>query len=217
MRILLIEDDKSLGRAVRDHLSMQNHAVDWVLNLADAQTVITTTPYSFILLDLRLPDGNGIDFLKTIRDNGGTVPVIILTAHDQISDRIEGLNGGADDYLVKPFDLYELSARLSAVVRRISGRAKSGITVNDMMIDTDLRRVFLGEKEIELSGREWTLLECFIRHPDKLVTRGEIEETIYAFGSEIESNTVEVYISRLRKKIGKERIKTHHGRGYSLC
>lgn len=217
MRVLLIEDDKSLGRAVRDHIINQNNAVDWAETLEDAYASTATTRYDFILLDLRLPDGNGLNFLKDIRTKNVTSPVVILTAHDQISDRIEGLNSGADDYIVKPFDLHELTARIGAVARRTNGQAKSEVTIGTMKIDMDNKRVFIENTEIELSSREWAIIEHMAKHPNMLVTKTQIEDTIYAFGSEVESNTVEVYISRLRKKIGKDRIKTHHGRGYSLC
>ena len=217
MRVLLVEDDESLGRAVRDHIVNQNNAVDWAETLDDAFAAVETIEYNFILLDLRLPDGNGLDFLKTIRAKNILTPVVILTAHDQISERIEGLNCGADDYLVKPFDLFELTARMGAVTRRIIGQGKSDVVLGDMTIDTSNKRIFIQGKEIELSSREWAIVEYMASHPNMLVTKSQIEDTIYAFGSEIESNTVEVYISRLRKKIGKDRIKTYHGRGYSLC
>lgn len=217
MRVLLVEDDKSLGRAVRDHIVNQNNAVDWAETLDDAFASVETIDYNFILLDLRLPDGNGLDFLKTIRAKNILTPVVILTAHDQVSERIEGLNCGADDYLVKPFDLFELTARMGAVTRRIIGQGKSDVVLGDMTIDISNKRIFIQDKEIELSSREWAIVEYMASHPNMLVTKSQIEDTIYAFGSEIESNTVEVYISRLRKKIGKDRIKTYHGRGYSLC
>lgn len=217
MRVLLIEDDKSLGRAVRDHLINQNNAVDWAETLEDAYSAVATTHYDFILLDLRLPDGSGLDFLKNIRAKNLGSPVVILTAHDQISERIEGLNSGADDYIVKPFDLYELTARIGAVARRTNGLSKSEIRIGSMTLDMENKRLFIDNKEIELSSREWAIIEHMATHPNMLVTKAQIEDTIYAFGSEVESNTVEVYISRLRKKIGKDRIKTHHGRGYSLC
>ena len=217
MRVLLIEDDKSLGRAVRDHLINQNNAVDWDETLEDAYSAVATTHYDFILLDLRLPDGSGLDFLKNIRAKNLGSPVVILTAHDQISERIEGLNSGADDYIVKPFDLYELTARIGAVARRTNGLSKSEIRIGSMTLDMENKRLFIDNKEVELSSREWAIIEHMATHPNMLVTKAQIEDTIYAFGSEVESNTVEVYISRLRKKIGKDRIKTHHGRGYSLC
>ena len=216
MRVLLIEDDKSLGRAVRDHLINQNNAVDWAETLEDAYSAVATTHYDFILLDLRLPDGSGLDFLKNIRAKNLGSPVVILTAHDQISERIEGLNSGADDYIVKPFDLYELTARIGAVARRTNGLSKSEIRIGSMTLDMENKRLFIDNKEIELSSREWAIIEHMATHPNMLVTKAQIEDTIYAFGSEVESNTVEVYISRLRKKIGKDRNKTHHGRGYSL-
>jgi len=217
MRVLLIEDDKSLGSAVRDHLAKQKHALDWMLTKEDAIAAHAAIIYDFILLDLRLPDGNGLEFLQSLRTNKDATPVIILTAHDQVSDRIAGLNHGADDYLVKPFDLDELSARIQAVQRRLYGQTKSEIILGRMVIDMDNKRVFIEGHDVPLSGREWTILEYLARHPSMLVSKGQIEEAIYAFGSEIESNAVEVYVSRLRKKIGRDRIKTHHGRGYSLC
>lgn len=217
MRVLLIEDDKSLGRAVHDHIIKQNNAVDWAQTLEDAYASVAGTRYDFILLDLRLPDGNGLTFLKNIRAKNVTSPVVILTAHDQISERIEGLNSGADDYIVKPFDLYELTARIGAVARRTNGQAKSELQIGTMTIDMDSKRLFIDNEEIGLSAREWAIIEHMASHPNMLITKNHIEDTIYAFGSEVESNTVEVYISRLRKKIGKDRIKTHHGRGYSLC
>jgi len=217
LRILLIEDDTSLGRAVRDHLIAQNQAVDWVETREDAHAAYQGVLYDFVLLDLRLPDGNGLEFLQSLRDAKDATPVIILTAHDQVSDRIAGLNHGADDYLVKPFDLRELSARMLAVTRRLSGQAKSEIILGNMVVDMENKRVFIEGGEVGLSGREWTILEYMARRPSMLVSKGQIEEAIYAFGSEIESNAVEVYVSRLRKKIGRDKIKTHHGRGYSLC
>ncbi|MET0747326.1 MAG: response regulator [Rhizobium sp.] len=216
MRILLVEDDDTLGSAVRDHIAATVHAVDWVKNLADAANAANSVHYGLILLDLNLPDGIGIDFLKSRRKNDDATPVIILTARDQISDRIEGLNSGADDYLVKPFNLGELSARIMAVARRYSGSPQPMLKIGDLEIDQSQRRLLLSGKDIILTGREWAVLDLLVARPGALVSKDQIEEALYAFGSEIESNTVEVYVSRLRKKIGKDRIRTARGVGYSL-
>lgn len=216
MRILLVEDDDTLGSAVRDHIAATVHAVDWVKNLADAANASNSVHYGLILLDLNLPDGVGIDFLKTLRKNAKETPVIILTARDQISDRIEGLNSGADDYLVKPFNLGELSARIMAVARRYSGSPQPMLKIGDLEVDQSQRRLFVAGKDVVLTGREWAVLDLLVARPGAMVSKDQVEEALYAFGSEIESNTVEVYVSRLRKKIGKDRIRTARGVGYSL-
>ena len=216
MRILLVEDDDTIGSAVRDHIAAGPHAVDWVKNLADADEVTSAVNYGLILLDLQLPDGSGIGFLKRLRRRPDETPVIILTARDQISDRIEGLNSGADDYLVKPFNLGELTARILAVARRYSGSPQPTIRFGDLEIDQPQRRVRPVDKDVVLTGREWAVLDLLVVRPGAIVSKDKIEEALYAFGSEIESNTVEVYVSRLRKKIGKDRIRTARGVGYSL-
>jgi two-component system, OmpR family, response regulator len=216
LRVLLIEDDATLGEAVRDHVAAGDHAVDWMKTIDTGTSALATTAYGLVLLDLRLPDGSGIDLLKKFRDRGGTTPVIILTAHDQISDRIEGLNSGADDYLVKPFNLGELTARMLAVSRRYSGRPVSLVKVGDLEIDAADRRVTAAGEAITLSGREWAVLDALAARPNAVVSKAQIEEALYAFGSEIESNTVEVYVSRLRKKLGRDHIATLRGIGYRL-
>ncbi|MBB3977070.1 two-component system OmpR family response regulator [Rhizobium azooxidifex] len=216
MRVLLIEDDAILGEAVRDHVAAGGHAVDWVLELDDARAATKAVHYALILLDLRLPDGSGIAFLRALRDAGDRTPVIILTAHDQISDRIEGLNSGADDYLVKPFNLGELSARMLAVVRRYGGNPSPVIRLGALEIGPADRRIVSGDQEITLSGREWAVLDVLLARPGATVSKGQIEEALYAFGSEIESNTVEVYVSRVRKKLGHDHILTVRGVGYRL-
>ncbi|RWX81837.1 response regulator transcription factor [Neorhizobium lilium] len=216
MRVLLIEDDVTLGEAVRDHVTSGGNAVDWMTNLDSAASALSTTVYGLILLDLRLPDGSGITLLKDLRAKGITAPVIILTAHDQISDRIEGLNCGADDYLVKPFNLGELTARILAVSRRYSGRPVSIVRIGGLEINATERRVTADGEVISLSGREWAVLDVLAGRPGAVVSKAQIEEALYAFGSEIESNTVEVYVSRLRKKLGHDRIVTLRGVGYQL-
>ena len=216
LRVLLVEDNEILGEAVRDHIAAADHAIDWMKTLDDARMSLRTVSYGLILLDLRLPDGSGISLLKELRAGGNATPVIILTAHDQISDRIEGLNSGADDYLVKPFDLGELSARMLAVIRRYGGNISPLIRFGDLVISPVDRRVFAGEAEVGLSGREWAVLDTLLSRPGAIISKARIEEALYAFGSEIESNTVEVYVSRLRKKLGRDRITTQRGLGYCL-
>ncbi|WP_337267319.1 response regulator [Oryzifoliimicrobium ureilyticus] len=216
MRILLVEDDKMIGEAVREHLISGGNAVDWVRNLADAEAAARSVHYAVVLLDLQLPDGSGIDFLKQLRSNQDAAPVIILTARDQISDRIDGLNAGADDYLVKPFNLGELEARINAVSRRSGATPQPIVKMGTLEIDRSSHRVLVDGAPAELTGREWAVLDLLLVRPGAVVPKERIEEALYAFGSEIESNTVEVYVSRLRKKIGKERIKTARGLGYTL-
>lgn len=216
LRVLLVEDDATLGEAVRDHVASGDHAVDWMKTIDTAKSALSTTSYGLVLLDLRLPDGSGIALLKEFRARGVTTPVIILTAHDQISDRIEGLNSGADDYLVKPFNLGELTARMLAVSRRYSGRPVSLLRVGDIEIDAADRRVTAGGEIISLSSREWAVLDALSVRVGAVVSKSQIEEALYAFGSEIESNTVEVYVSRLRKKLGRDHIATLRGIGYRL-
>lgn len=216
MRILLIEDDTILGQAVRDQIAADGHSVDWVNRLDAAGDAIRTTGFDLILLDLMLPDGRGIGFLKTMRARGGVTPVIILTALDQVSDRIEGLNAGADDYLVKPFDLAELSARIGSVARRYSGNPNPVLLLQGLAIDLAARTVQRGGKPIALTAREWVLFEAFLQNPNQLLSKAQLEERLYSFDTEIESNTIEVHISRLRKKLGASVLLTERGMGYRL-
>lgn len=216
MRILLIEDAETLGEAVRDQIAEDGHAVDWVTTLSHAEASARSTSYNLILLDLMLPDGKGLDFLRQRRQRGDQTPVIILTALDQISDRIEGLNSGADDYLVKPFDLSELSARIAAVARRYSGKPNPLLHLGELEIDTSSRSIRRGGQIVDLTAREWAVFESFLQRPGTLITKASLEDCLYAFGAEIESNTIEVYISRLRKKLGAGLIETARGMGYRL-
>jgi two-component system OmpR family response regulator len=216
LRILLIEDDAVLGEAVRDYVAGLGHAVDWMQTLDDGRAATGTVDYDLMLLDLRLPDGSGLTLLKDLRRAGAATPIIILTAHDQISDRIEGLNSGADDYLVKPFNLGELGARMLAVARRYAGASLPVLEAGPLTIQLADRRVVRDGAPVDLSSREWAVLARLATRPDAIVSKGEIEEALYAFGSEIESNTVEVYVSRLRKKLGKDCVETLRGIGYRL-
>ena len=216
MRILLVEDAEGLGEVIQDQIADEGHAIDWVQTIAHAEASLHTTHYDLILLDLMLPDGSGIDLLIKIRHSGETTPVIILTARDQISDRIKGLNGGADDYLVKPFDLSELSARIAAVSRRYAGNPNPLLQIGTLDVDLTKHLVSRDGVSINLTAREWALLEAFIQRPGTLLSKSQLEDHLYAFGAEIESNTIEVYISRLRKKLGRDQLETVRGLGYRM-
>ena len=216
MRILLIEDDAVLGAAVRDQIAGDGHGVDWVQRLDAADLAIAGVPYDLVLLDLMLPDGRGLPFLRRLRARGAATPVIILTALDQVSDRIEGLNAGADDYLVKPFDLAELSARIGSVARRYGGNPNPLITHGPLQIDLAAHRIQRDGTPVQLTAREWALLEAFLARPGQLLSKAQLEDKLYTFDAEVESNTIEVHISRLRKKLGAELIVTERGLGYRL-
>lgn len=217
MRVLLVEDDELLGDAVKTHVHRQGHAVDWALSCETAEENLAVTPYDLMLLDLRLPDGSGLDILKALRARRDETPVIIMTAHDQVSDRIAGLNAGADDYLVKPVDLGELQARIHAVSRRYGTHKLPAIVVNGLSVYPSDRRIEdAGGVSIILSSREWAVLDRLIARKRAIVSKAQIEEALYAFGAEVESNTVEVYVSRLRRKLGRDAIETVRGVGYRI-
>lgn len=216
MRILLIEDDAVLGAAVRDQIAGDGHSTDWVTRLDAARDAIAGAAYDLVLLDLMLPDGLGIAFLKAMRARGEVTPVIILTALDQVSDRIAGLNAGADDYLVKPFDLAELSARIGSVARRYAGNPNPLVSHGDLEIDQAARSIRRQGKPVTLTAREWALFEAFLARPGQLLSKAQLEEKLYAFDAEVESNAIEVHVSRLRKKLGAAVIETERGLGYRL-
>jgi two-component system OmpR family response regulator len=216
MRILLVEDDAILGAAVRDHIIGDSHSVDWVTRLDAAGDHLDSAAYDLILLDMMLPDGHGLGFLRKLRMKGCATPVVILTALDQISDRIQGLNAGADDYMIKPFDLSELSARLNAVARRYSGNPNPLIEIGDLQVDLAARTVVRAGRLVDLTAREWALFEAFVQRPAQVLSKAQLEERLYAFGAEVESNTIEVHVSRLRKKLGHSIVDTVRGIGYRL-
>jgi two-component system OmpR family response regulator len=216
VRILLIEDEPLLADAVCEHLKRAGHAVDWFGRIDDADAALDTTEYGLVLLDLHLPDGRGLDLLKRRRKSGDKRPVIICTARDQIRDRIEGLNAGADDYLVKPYDLDELLARVQAVQRRYDGQPNPAIVIGSLTIDISAHQVNQKGHDVPLTAREWALIECLARRPGAIVSKTQVEDALYTLGSEVESNAVEVYVSRLRKKLGSSTIETVRGLGYKL-
>ena len=216
MRILLVEDAEGLGEVIQDQIADEGHAIDWVQSNSHAEASLRTTHYDLILLDLMLPDGSGIDLLKQVRKSGEKTPVIILTARDQLSDRINGLNAGADDYLVKPFDLSELSARIAAVSRRYAGNPSPKLQIGTLEVDLTKHLIYRDGVSINLTAREWALFEAFIQRPGTLLSKSQLEDHLYAYGTEIESNTIEVYVSRLRKKLGKDQFETVRGLGYRM-
>ncbi|KIC35698.1 transcriptional regulator [Ruegeria sp. ANG-R] len=216
MKILILEDAVSLAEAVVDHLNLHNHVVDHFTHIEDAETALLTMSYDVVLLDLNLPDGSGISLLKKMRANGAKNPVLILTARDQIRDRIAGLDAGADDYIVKPFDLDELVARIKSVARRSQLLPDESRPLGDCVIDVKNRTVERGNDSVALTRKEWILLELLLRRPGNIVERTTLENALYSFDEDIESNALEVHISRMRTKLGRSVIKTHRGLGYSV-
>lgn len=216
MKLLLIEDELALSEALTAMLRAEGFAVDPVATLDSAETAVRISTYDAVLLDLYLPDGDGMQWLRRWRASGNSTPVIIMTARDQVSDRIAGLQSGADDYLVKPFDVQELVARLGAVLRRAHGSASSWLQVGTLALDLQGRRLRLGDQEIELTLKEWAVLEKLASRPGRIVNKNSLDQALYSFDDEIGSNTLEVYISRIRKKIGKQRVETVRGLGYRL-
>ncbi|MDB5901964.1 MAG: two component transcriptional regulator, winged helix family [Betaproteobacteria bacterium] len=214
MRVLLVEDDSMIGDSVRKGLRQDGFTVDWVRDGKAAEAALAGHTYDAILLDLGLPGKGGVEVLKSLRRAGNDVPVLITTARDAVSDRVAGLDNGADDYIVKPFDLDELAARIRAVVRRRAGRAESLIRAGDVTLDPASHRVTLRGSAVALSARELALLEALLDRRGAILSRSQLEERIYGWGEEVESNAVEVYVHALRKKLGADLIKTVRGVGY---
>lgn len=216
MRILLVEDDPLLGSGVRTGLMQDGFAVDWVRDGQAARLAIEAEPYALAVLDLGLPRLSGMDLLKHLRATGRDLPVLILTARDTVADRIKGLNAGADDYLIKPFDLTELIARIRALLRRAGGHAAPVICHGNVALDPVAHSVTLDGKPIELSAREFSLLHELLQNRGRVLSREQLEQRIYGWNEEIESNAVEVYVHRLRKKLGQTVIRTVRGVGYTM-
>jgi two-component system, OmpR family, response regulator QseB len=217
MRLLLVEDDAMIGESVRTGLRRDGFTVDWVQDGRAAELALGNGVYDTLLLDLGLPRKEGLEVLKTLRRNGNRIPVLVLTARDSVADRVKGLDAGADDYLVKPFDLDELSARIRALLRRQAGRAEPVIQFGDLALNPGMREVTIKGRSLALSGREFALLEAFLERPGAVLSREQLEEKLYGWDEEVESNTVEVYIHSLRKKLGQEFIKNIRGVGYMVA
>lgn len=216
MRILLVEDDPHIGDGIAAGLKKLGMAVDWFSDGAQGQSAPLAAPYDAAVLDLGLPNIDGIEILRHWRKQGLTLPVLILTARDALPDRLTGLNSGADDYLCKPFALEELEARLNALVRRSHGRSDSSLTFGSLYLDTSAQTATLGGKPLNLTAREWRLLEMLVANPKHIISRAQIEDKLYGWDQEVESNAVEVHIHNLRKKIGSSVIQTKRGLGYQL-
>ena len=216
MRLLLVEDDSMIGAAVEEGLRREGHTVDWVRDGREAEVVVPGGSYELVLLDLGLPRRDGLTILRSWRTKGVSIPVVIITARDAVADRVAGLDAGADDYLVKPFDLDELSARVRAVMRRRAGRSDAVVKVGELEIDTATKRVKLGGREVMLSAREYALLEALANRPGAYLTRAQLEERLYGWDEEIASNAVEVHIHALRRKLDPNLIRNVRGMGYTL-
>lgn len=216
MRLLLVEDDPMIGESAQKGLRQDGFAVDWVRDGQAAELALANGVYELVLLDLGLPRKGGLDVLSGLRARGNAVPVLILTARDSVPDRVKGLDGGADDYLVKPFDLDELGARVRALLRRRSGRAEPLITHGDLTLNPATREASLAGKPLTLSAREFALLEALLDRPGAILSRAQLEERVYGWGEEVESNTVEVYVHSLRKKLGTQFIRNVRGVGYTI-
>jgi two-component system response regulator QseB len=216
VRLLLVEDDAMIGAAAQEGLRRDGHAVDWVRDGAQASAALANGVYEAMLLDLGLPKRDGLSVLREVRAKRSDIPVIVITARDAVADRVAGLDAGADDYLVKPFDLDELAARIRAVVRRRAGRAAAVLQAGDLELDTAARRARWKGREVALSAREFTLLETLAERPGAYFTRAQLEDRLYGWGEEVGSNAVEVHIHALRRKLDPSVIRTVRGLGYCL-
>ena len=217
MKILLVENDLLLGESVVAAMQLGGYVIDWVKDGVSAVSALQTTLiYDLVLLDIGLPDISGLDVLKKARSHGLDVPVLILTARDAVADRVAGLDAGADDYVIKPFDRKEVFARIRSLDRRLKGRPSDELIVGDLVLQPSNHEILYCGEELVLTKNEFNVLQTLIERAGRPVLKSYLEESLYAWGSEICSNAVEVYIHRLRKKIGKENIKTIHGIGYKM-
>lgn len=216
MRVLLVEDDALLGDGLRAGLGQAGFAVDWVRTGSDAVHALDAEPVAAVVLDLGLPDLSGFEVLRRLRARGNKVPVLILTARDAVGDRVKGLDGGADDYVVKPVDLAELAARLRALIRRASGEAAPALRRGELELDAAAHRVVFRGQPVELSAREFALLHELMRSGGRVLSREQLEERLYSWGHEIESNAIEVHVHHLRRKLAPGVIRTIRGVGYMI-
>ncbi len=216
MRILLIEDDAILGDGVEAGLIQAGFGVDWAKTCDEGRLALTTNSYEAVVLDIGLPDGSGLELLREWRQQKNPIPVLILTARDTLADRVTGLNQGADDYLVKPFELDELTARLRALLRRSHQRAAPVLTHKGITLDPQARTVTLDGVSVDLPLREFTLLEELLENEGRVLTRSRLEQSLYGWNAEVESNAIEVHVHHLRRKFGADLIKTVRGVGYMI-
>ena len=216
MRLLLVEDDSMIGEAVQDLLRAEHYAVDWVRDGELAETALRTQAYDLVLLDLGLPRRDGLEVLRSLRARKNRTPVLVATARDGVAQRIAGLDAGADDYVLKPYDLDELLARIRALLRRAAGRAEPVYEHQGVAMDPASREATVQGVPVPLSAREWAVLEALLARPGTVLSRAQLEEKLYGWGDEINSNAVEVYIHGLRKKLGAETIVNVRGVGYMV-
>ncbi len=216
MRVLLVEDDAALADAIKSYLARKSFKVDHALTLASARSLLPLAKWDAMLLDLHLPDGDGLSLIPTARHRLPTLPIIVLTARDQISDRVRGLDSGADDYLIKPFDPDELLARLRAIERRRSGGATAVVTVGHLVIDLGNMTVSRRDEPVSLTAKEWSLLRVLASRLDRIHLKSSLMEALYSFDDDVGSNTLEVFIYNLRKKLGANSIQNVRGMGYRL-
>jgi two-component system, OmpR family, response regulator QseB len=214
MRVLMVEDDDMIAQGLQTALRQAGFAVDWMRDGASAATALLSTEFEVVLLDLGLPRRDGIDVLRELRKRGNATPVIILTARDEIQHRIAGLDAGADDYIVKPFDLDEVMARMRSVLRRASGRGDSSIQHGDLRLDLNSRTILRNGAAVNLSAHEYAVLEALLQRPGAVLSRTQLEDRLYGWDEQIGSNAVEVYIHGLRRKLGSDVIRTLRGVGY---
>lgn len=216
MRVLLVEDDALLGDGLKVGLKLAGFAVDWVQDGQAAKLALETEEYALMVLDLGLPKLNGLEVLKWLRNRQASLPVLILTARDTVVDRVAGLNAGADDYLIKPFDLDELIARLNALLRRSAGQVTQTIQHGEVTLNPSTHEVYKNGVKVVLSAREFALLHALLLHVGHVQSREKLEQYLYGWGEEVESNSVEVHIHHLRKKLGTDLIRTLRGIGYVI-
>jgi len=216
MRILLTEDDPQLGRATQMGLEQAGYAVDWVQSAESAHTAVRLHRYGCLLLDLALPGEDGMQALATLRRGGYDGAILIVTARDQIVDRVAGLDAGADDFIVKPFDLDELAARMRSACRRAAGRTREELVHGDIVIDVAARQVLQAGVAVPLTGKEFSILLMLVEQRGRVLSRAQLEEGVYSWGEEIDSNALQVHIHHLRRKLGKSLIRTVHAIGYSI-
>lgn len=216
MRILVVEDDPVLANGLKIGLGLAGATVDLAETCADARAALETTAYDAVVLDVMLPDGSGLSVLKAMRSGKDRTPVLLLTALDEVSDRIAGLDTGADDYLGKPFDLDELAARVRAVARRGTGRAEPCLTAGGIVLDPSQLAATVGGTPVNLSRREFAVLSALMERPGTIRSKSEIEDRLYGWQEEVESNAIEVHIHNLRAKVGRDAIETVRGLGYRM-
>lgn len=214
MRVLLVEDDRMIAESLRTALRLEGHAVDWVRDVAAAQGSLATERFDLVLLDLGLPGGDGLQVLRTLRARRDDTPVVVLTARDSTGDRVAGLDAGADDYIVKPYEYEELTARMRAVLRRRSGRGEPLMQCGPVTLDPATRQVTRDGAPVLLSAREFAVLEALMQRPGALLSRAQLEDKLYGWGEAVESNAVSVYVHQLRRKLGADFIGTMRGVGY---